>query len=463
MKTTIYRLIRPGNLLTLLLFWLITACQLDEPLPILQDSSAASFDSEVPLAWNELYLEIERFTPGYRPPISARTSGYIGLAAYECVQPGTDGKHGSLRTYYEGLDLPEPEPDKTYHWGLALTATYERMFELMMPEAPAEHLFRIYNLRTEFYLAYQQETGSETYRRSINYGTAVAEAVFAWSAKDTAGHEAFLRNNDPNYVPPTGEGLWQPTYPDFSPALLPYWENVRMFAADGTEVCPSPHPFTTDPSSTIYQEALEVVERCAVARADPSSEERWIADFWSDDCPILTFTPAGRWIAISNQVIEGQNPPLPVALETYAKVGLALADSGVRAWAEKYRHNYLRPVDYIRQVMGDNNWNTVMCPDGSGQFFTPNFPAYPSGHATFGAAAAIVLADMYGDSYAMTDRCHEGRVEFNGTPREFNSFFEMAEENALSRIPLGVHFRMDASSGLQLGYEVGEKVLSLPW
>lgn len=154
---------------------------------------------------------------------------------------------------------------------------------------------------------------------------------------------------------------------------------------------------------------------------------------------------------------------LAVALETYAKVGFALADAGVRSWAEKYRYNYLRLIDYIRQVMGGTNWNTVMCPDGSGQFFTSNFPAYPSGHATFGAAAAIVLSNMYGDDYAMTDRCHEGRTEFNGTPREFGSFLEMAEENAFSRIPLGVHFRMDSDVGLDLGYEVGEKVLALPW
>lgn len=332
-----------------------------------------------------------------------------------------------------------------------------------MPEAPAEHLFRIYSLRTDFFLKYQQETDPETYSRSISYGTAVADAVYEWSATDEAGHEAYLKNTDPDYVPPTGEGLWQPTYPDYSSALLPNWEEVRLFAADGTEVCPAPHPYETTPGSAIYQEAQEVVEQCAIARANPASEERWIADFWSDDCPILTFTPAGRWIAVANQVIEGQNPSLPVALETYAKVGFALSDSGQRAWAEKYRYNYLRPIDYIRQVMGDNNWNTVMCPDGSGQFFTPNFPAYPSGHATFGAAAAIVLADMYGEDYAMTDRCHEERTEFNGAPREFNSFIEMAEENALSRIPLGVHFRMDSDAGLDLGYEVGEKVLALPW
>jgi hypothetical protein len=63
----------------------------------------------------------------------------------------------------------------------------------------------------------------------------------------------------------------------------------------------------------------------------------------------------------------------------------------------------------------------------------------------------------------MTDRCHEGRIEFLSTPRSFGSFDEMADENAYSRIPLGVHFRMDAEAGVDLGHKVGKKVNSLPW
>ena len=94
---------------------------------------------------------------------------------------------------------------------------------------------------------------------------------------------------------------------------------------------------------------------------------------------------------------------------------------------------------------------------------TPPFPAYPSGHSTFGAVAAEILNDIYGKNYAMTDRCHEGRTEFIGTPRSFKNFDAMAEENAYSRIPLGVHYRMDCSEGLRLGYQTGKAVNRLAW
>jgi membrane-associated phospholipid phosphatase len=103
------------------------------------------------------------------------------------------------------------------------------------------------------------------------------------------------------------------------------------------------------------------------------------------------------------------------------------------------------------------------CPDGTGKFFTPPFPAYPSGHAAFGAAAVEVMVDFVGDNYYLVDRCHENRGEFDGRPRAFNSFYAMAEENAYSRIPLGVHVQADLDAGLALGYQIGRKVNQLPW
>jgi hypothetical protein len=48
-----------------------------------------------------------------------------------------------------------------------------------------------------------------------------------------------------------------------------------------------------------------------------------------------------------------------------------------------------------------------------------------------GAAGAEALASIFGYSYAMTDRCHEKRTEFEGTPRSFPSFEEMALRKCL--------------------------------
>ena len=81
-----------------------------------------------------------------------------------------------------------------------------------------------------------------------------------------------------------------------------------------------------------------------------------------------------------------------------------------------------------------------------------------------GGAAAEVLTDIFGNYFPMTDRCHESREDFEGgKPRQFNSFYEMANENAISRVPLGVHFRMDCEQGVNLGIRVGRKVNQFSW
>ena len=79
----------------------------------------------------------------------------------------------------------------------------------------------------------------------------------------------------------------------------------------------------------------------------------------------------------------------------------------------------------------------------------------------YGAAAAEVLTNMYGSSFKMTDMSHEGIEDFTVKPRHFESFEEMAKENALSRIFLGVHWRIDCEEGLRLGSQIGKEVCNL--
>ena len=66
---------------------------------------------------------------------------------------------------------------------------------------------------------------------------------------------------------------------------------------------------------------------------------------------------------------------------------------------------------------------------------TPNFPSYPSGHSTFSAAAAEVLAYIF--------------------PAKANIVRAWAAEAAESRVYAGIHWRFDATSGADQGKSVG--------
>src|SRR5262249_11268879 len=164
----------------------------------------------------------------------------------------------------------------------------------------------------------------------------------------------------------------------------------------------------------------------------------------------------------------------------FALVNLAMADAGISAWDCKYVDNFWRPITAIRAGARDGNPLTVGLPtwtplgaprsNAPGETnFTPPFPAYTSGHATFGAALSRTLALFYG-----TDRIPFSFTsdEFNGVTRDqsgavrpvvtrhWNSFSQAMAENAQSRIYLGIHWHFDAVQGIAGGKAIGDWVFT---
>lgn len=432
--------------------WLTVACQSPkedaEPIP--------KAEATVAIRWMDLFLDIERYAPGYRPPVAARALGYISLAAYETVVPGS-AEYQSIGGRLPGLTLPKAEGGRSYNGSAAVNETYYVMMKYCFPHVTEADKGRIEQL----YRTLKEDRGAaDELARSRQFGQAVATAVIAFAKTDIVGDEAYLHNQPTDYTPPTGPGKWQPSYPDYSRALLPYWGKARTFVAtESDKLAKPPAAYSTNVTSPMYTQGLEVYSTTTpLAR-----EQQWIGEFWSDDIYKLTFEPAGRWLAIAQQVIKGENVSLEKAVYTYVKLGIGLNDVAVACWNSKYVYNVERPISYIRRTI-DPKWQSRLNnPLANVQGVTPPFPAYPSGHSCFGAVAAEVLTDIFGASHAMTDRCHEGRTEFMGMPRSFNNFYEMATENAYSRIPLGVHYRMDCEEGLRMGYTIGRRVNQLDW
>lgn len=438
-----------------------TACGPKDDILTPPTNLTSGYDSDVLFQWNELLLDIDRHAPGYRPPAASRAFAYIGLAAYEAAVPGMPDNN-SFETFFLGLNLPEADLKKEYIWPVCVNAAYATMLKKLYPHIGEAYLFEILNLEKNIEDEYTTTVvGDESLERSKLFGESIANAIYGWSTTDDVGHEAYLNTNSASYSPPTGTGLWEPTGPDFTPALFPYWGQVRRFAVkDGDMLGAPPIPYDESPTSLFYQQAKEVKSTVD----NLSYDNKWIAEFWSDDIAGLTFEPAARWIAIANQIVAAEKPSLDRGVELYAKLGMSMCDAAIIVWNTKYHYNVERPVSYIHRVLLDEEWKPVLDNPITGEEgITPPFPAYPSGHSGFGGAAAPILAETFGSNYTMTDRCHEDRSEFIGTPRLFESFFDMAEENAYSRIPLGVHFRMDCDEGLRLGYLAAKRVQEMPW
>jgi membrane-associated phospholipid phosphatase len=444
-------------LLSLVLF--TVACNPDPVTPV-QTVTLKDFDHSTVSRWNTVFLEIERYAAGYRPGPAPRALGLIGLSNYEAVLTGMP-EFKSVAILYPGLSIPAADPKQELHYPTVINASTAFLMKRFFANMPADKQALITALENSIEADGAAQADPIVFAKSKEYGQAVASAVWEWSKTDTYGHD--------QYLDPFGTYKWQDHFKadgDFVPLvpgppqpMFPYWGKARTFAiTEAEKLCVAPIPYSAQKNSQFYSQAYEVYTRTSNA----TYEDIWIGEFWSDDLLNLTFSPGPRWIAIANQVYDLEKSNLETAIWCNVKVGMAINDAAVACWHSKYHYNVERPESYIKREI-DPNWEPLLINPATQLAVTPQFPAYPSGHSTMGGAAAEVLTDVFGISYAMTDRCHENRPEFEGKPRAFNSFYDMADENAISRVPLGVHYPMDCTVGVDLGLVCGRKVNRLPW
>lgn len=437
-----------------------TSC-LKEEEPIAErtiTASPAATDNAVTWDWMEEYLRIEKDLAGFRPAPTCRALAYINMGAYETAIPAMP----SFRSLtYSIPDFPAVSlkyRTTQIDWSIALNAYYQRTFNFFLFNASDVDRLRMQTLYNDQLANLSIDVPQGIVNTSIEWGHEVANAVIAYSETDREGATQCRVARPQSYFPPSGTGLWIPTYPDYGAAMFPYWGKVRTFAARPGDLValPPAAKYSTDPNSTYYKEHVEVAQ--TVNNMTP--DNHWIAEFWSDDLTGMTFSPPARIFAIANQLISLERMNLEQTLHLYCVLGIAINDAAVACWNSKYIYNTERPETYIRQYV-DPNFRTILGAAVNNPGMTPAFPGYPSGHSTFAGVSWRIFERFFGQQYDFTDHCHYGRTEFEGYPRTYTSWKQMAEENAYSRIPLGVHVRMDCVEGLRLGNAMAVRALDL--
>ncbi len=394
------------------------------------------YNAVVPLDWFGLVNRLsasERLTP----PVASRILGYAGVTLYEAVVGGMPG-YRSLAGQINNVRFV-PEAHGNLHWPTvannALGTLLKGLFKEFSPSAEGA----LESLQNDYNYRFKAEISRELFFRSALHGKLVGAAILAQSRRD-----GYAELHNCSYTPPTGPGLWVPTPPAFAPALEPCWGQLRPFVLRSGEVCdPGPPPaYSEDPNSACFLEAQEVHD----TGNNLTQEQKDIALFWADGAG--TLTPPGHSISILSQIIREKNLKLDGAAEAYAKVGMAAADAFIACWNSKFRYNLLRPITYIRSLI-DPNWTPLIA--------TPPFPEYTSGHSAQSSAAAQVLTDLFGE-LAFTDHTHDAR---GLSSRSFDSFFDAAEEAAISRLYGGIHYRAAIENGIEQGKCIGSKVSAL--
>lgn len=293
---------------------------------------------------------------------------------------------------------------------------------------------------------------------SFLFGVEVAEVILASRQNDGAEIEV-------PYNPSPVPGVWLPTFPDFTPAWGTTWGQLRLFTIQSrTSYLPPPPPAL---SSVEY--ANNVNEVKSLGRFSGSTrtpEQTLIALFWSYDIPA-----DGSPITLYNEVLQvvarqEKNSTMENA-RLFAMANFAMADAGIVAWLAKFQYILWRPIQALRRANEDANPLTVQDPNWAplgvatspftGSMITPPFPAYVSGHSTFGAATFETLRQFYGkDSvrFTLTSR------DTPGVNRTYPNFTAAELENGRSRIYMGVHYTFDNVNGIALGRNVAQEVFS---
>ncbi len=409
------------------------------------------------LAWNTLWLELDRYTDGLRPNTTARALAYIHLAGYESAVAEMDG-FTSNTNRFPGFTINESRREVNVNLALALNSCYAEVLDHFMFSVSNNAKAGIAILQDEKADEFSEGLSSSEIENSEDWGRYVAQRIIAFSETDTEGEIQAADPTPDSYVAPVGDGLWIAA--EGESAWFPYWREVRTFAITANETSSTAPEFDYNPDdASNYYIKMDEVNTIATAARLEDNEDLWIAEFWSDDVEGLMMSPPGRQFSIANQLIAQEDLGFEETLELLLRLGFAINDAAVSAWDDKYTYNTERPsrfiLEYINSDFETNLARFISSPN-------PAFPSYPSGHATFAGAAAGVFIDFFGgDAINLTDRSHEGRTDFRGAPRNYASFSEMAEENAYSRVPLGVHVQADSDEGLRLGYEVADAVNNL--
>jgi membrane-associated phospholipid phosphatase len=388
--------------------------------------AASTADADVVTDWNSAALNAIRAgrTP---PPIASRALAMLHVAIYDAI-------NGISRTH-EAYRVQSAVPRSASKEAAAATAAFKVLVALF--PSNADLFGSLYATELAAVLDGPQKNAG------IAWGEQVGTEVVLWRSND---------NSDATIpLPSVGTlGSWQPTPPSFAPYLLPQWAFVAPFAMPTSSFF---RPIGPPPlNSTQYaRDYNEVKALGAEAGSLRTPEQDVIALFWADGAG--TETPPGHWNTIAQGVALRFDNTIEQNARLFALLNIAMADAAIAAWDAKYVFYSWRPVTAIRSGDNDGNAATVGDPTWSSRIGTPPFPEYVSGHSTFSAAAATILALFYGsDEIAFAARSDI----LIGVTRQFDSFSAAAAEAAISRLFGGIHFRSGIEDGLTAGTAIGQ-------
>ena len=245
--------------------------------------------------------------------------------------------------------------------------------------------------------------GAERAVAGQRFGEDIAARVIAWAPPSLALVGPW------NGTIPKGPGMWYsaPGVPPIGIGMT----KARPWLLDSASQFRSASPPAY--GSPTWKAALAEVKRIGQGR---TAEQTRLAQKWNSADPWAEWNETAAAALLRHHASDAD------AARVFAVLNAAASDAVVACFDAKYYYWTIRPSQAD---------STIVLADS---VQLPNFPSYPSGHACSAGAFDATLGHFF--------------------PQERAEFTRIAEEQAMSRLYGGIHYRFDDDEGLALGRRV---------
>ncbi len=385
----------------------------------------------------------------FSPPVASRIYVYPSIAAYETISFLNPDSYRSLSGQINGLKEIVYSKDKNINSNLAaLYAFNEVGKKFIFSKEKMEFLNKNFLKKIK-----TLNIPYKTIKASKKFGKYVANHILTWAKNDNYD----ITRTYPKYSIKEADHYWKPTPPDYMDGIEPHWGEIRTMVIDSASMFPSKPPLKFDltkgsPFQLQLQQVYDIGDNL-------TNDQLNKASFW--DCnPYVThhtghamiatkkITPGGHWIGITAIASRKNRSDFLETVNAYANVSIALFDSFIACWDDKWKTLVVRPETLINKFY-DDQWTPVLQ--------TPPFPEYTSGHSVISRAAAVILTDIYGENFSFLDTTE---LKYGLPERSYKSFIHASEEAAISRLYGGIHYMMAIDEGVVQGEKVGTYIIN---
>ena len=446
------------------------------------------------LYWNEVALEVHRRDFSFAldangkeigpqhggPTRTSRALAIVHCAMYDAWNGASSTPNSYLSS--KGVTPPAVIPGSSIDAAVAGAAT--STLKALFSNSAAYIEDRMQNFFAKFMpplpTPSQMSDGAD-------YGRRIAQAMLDLRKNDGADlPDGYVGGNAP------GDHRPDPYNPNQG-YLGARWGEVKPFCIESTGMEPLANYLPAYPAfgtPGYNTDLLEVRRKGARSRGTGATArtatEEATGLYWAYDGAKDLGTPPRLYNQIVRAIADKQGNTHAANARLFALVNAGMADAGIIAWRAKYFYNLWRPVIGVREddsgtgptglgtgaaAGGDPFWEPYGAPNSNRKgvkHFTPNFPAYPSGHATFGTTVFEIVRAFYPavtvEFDFVSDELNGKTLDVDGSVRTYMkrhyNLTNAIAENLSSRVWLGVHWRFDGVGGKSAGEAVATRVMA---